>query len=308
MGGRRQDIVLKRIEDWKTQGYLIEIVYLRLASPQLALRRIASRVRQPGITYVISLASSTVAIFLQEAHRREVCVTTRLQAMCREEVEPVSFMITLWAGSLPPVLARLPDAQLQHLAVFSSRSREEGRERFRLHLGYFDDLSTAERTLRRVRQWYPSAWAVPAERHAALARLPALAAPCPLTPRETLTLLEEPAAPEPAAPAVPAVPPEREAVAWGALAIDPVRPPDTAPVPLSMHDSVDFPVAAPWPLTPRETLALLEAPAAPEPAVHLLRGDGGHPRASLEVSEWRPAAPKSSSKPKATSWLRRLTA
>jgi len=38
----------KRIEDWKTRGYLIEIVYLRLASPQLALRRIASRVRQGG--------------------------------------------------------------------------------------------------------------------------------------------------------------------------------------------------------------------------------------------------------------------
>src|SRR5258708_8941412 len=38
----------KRIEHWKTRGYLIEIVYLRLASPQLALRRIASRVRQGG--------------------------------------------------------------------------------------------------------------------------------------------------------------------------------------------------------------------------------------------------------------------
>jgi len=38
----------KRIEDWKTGGYLIEIVYLRLASPQLALRRIASRVKEGG--------------------------------------------------------------------------------------------------------------------------------------------------------------------------------------------------------------------------------------------------------------------
>jgi hypothetical protein len=170
-------------------------------------------------------------------------------------------MITLWAGSLPPVLARLPDAQLQHLAIFSSRSREEGRERFRLHLGYFDDLSGAERTLRRVRQWYPRAWAVPAERHAALARLPALAAPA-----------------------------------------------SSPPVPLAMHDSVDSPVAAACSLTPRETLTLLEAPAASEPAVHLLRGDGGHPRVSLEVSEWRPAAPKSSSKSKAASWLKRLTA
>jgi predicted ABC-type ATPase len=38
----------KRIDDWKTRGYLIEIVYLRLASPQLALSRIAARVRQGG--------------------------------------------------------------------------------------------------------------------------------------------------------------------------------------------------------------------------------------------------------------------
>ena len=167
----------------------------------------------------------------------------------------MSFMITLWAGSLPPVLARLPDTQLQHLAIFSSRSREEGRERFRLHLGYFDDLSAAERTLYRVRQWYPSAWAVPAERHATLARLPAL-----------------------------------------------------APVPISMHDSVDSPVAAPSSLTPRETLTLLEEPAVPEPAAHRSRGDGGHARAVLEVSEWRAAAPKSRSKPKAMSWLKRLTA
>jgi predicted ABC-type ATPase len=38
----------KRLEDWKRRGYLIEIVYIRLASPQLALSRIAGRVRQGG--------------------------------------------------------------------------------------------------------------------------------------------------------------------------------------------------------------------------------------------------------------------
>jgi hypothetical protein len=173
----------------------------------------------------------------------------------------VSFMITLWAGSLPPVLARLPDAQLQHLAVFSSRSREEGRERFRLHVGYFDDLPAAEGILDRVRQWYPSAWAVPAERHAALARLPA---------RVVL-------APSP-------------------------------PVPRLVHDSVDSPMAAPSSLTPRETLTLLEEPAAPEPPVPTFRSDGGHARTPLAVSEWRAEVPKSPSKGKATSWLKRLTA
>jgi hypothetical protein len=195
-------------------------------------------------------------------------------------------MITLWAGSSPPVLARLPDVQLRHLAVFTSRSREEGRERFRLHVGYFDDLPTAERILDRVRQWYPSAWAVPAERHAALARLPALVALAPSPP----------------------VPPEREAIACGALAIDPIRLPDAVPVPLLMRDSVDSPVAAPSSLTPRETLTLLEESAAPGPAVHTFRGARGHARPPLAVSEWRAEAPKPPSKSKATSWLKRLTA
>jgi predicted ABC-type ATPase len=38
----------ERIRKWKAQGYLIEIAYLRLASPQLALSRVASRVKQGG--------------------------------------------------------------------------------------------------------------------------------------------------------------------------------------------------------------------------------------------------------------------
>jgi predicted ABC-type ATPase len=38
----------QRIEDWKAKGYLIEIIYIRLASPQLAFSRIANRVRQGG--------------------------------------------------------------------------------------------------------------------------------------------------------------------------------------------------------------------------------------------------------------------
>jgi predicted ABC-type ATPase len=39
---------LHRIERWKAAGYRLEITYLRLPSPQLALRRIAARVRQGG--------------------------------------------------------------------------------------------------------------------------------------------------------------------------------------------------------------------------------------------------------------------
>lgn len=39
---------VRRLESWKRSGYHIEIAYLRLKTPQLALRRIAARVRQGG--------------------------------------------------------------------------------------------------------------------------------------------------------------------------------------------------------------------------------------------------------------------
>ena len=38
----------RRIADWKRRGYQIEIVYLRLVSPKLALRRVNARVLQGG--------------------------------------------------------------------------------------------------------------------------------------------------------------------------------------------------------------------------------------------------------------------
>lgn len=39
---------VRRIKRWRRAGYQIEIVFLRLASPRIALRRIAGRVRQGG--------------------------------------------------------------------------------------------------------------------------------------------------------------------------------------------------------------------------------------------------------------------
>jgi len=41
-------IYLARLRRWKAAGYRIEIIFLRLASPRLALRRIAARVKQGG--------------------------------------------------------------------------------------------------------------------------------------------------------------------------------------------------------------------------------------------------------------------
>ena len=39
---------VRRLESWRRAGYRVEIVYLRLKSPQLALRRVGARVRQGG--------------------------------------------------------------------------------------------------------------------------------------------------------------------------------------------------------------------------------------------------------------------
>ncbi len=37
-----------RLQRWKAQGYRVEIIYLTIPSPQVALRRIAARVQQGG--------------------------------------------------------------------------------------------------------------------------------------------------------------------------------------------------------------------------------------------------------------------
>jgi predicted ABC-type ATPase len=39
---------VERIQKWKARGYRIEIVYLKLKSPGIALKRIASRVKEGG--------------------------------------------------------------------------------------------------------------------------------------------------------------------------------------------------------------------------------------------------------------------
>ena len=41
-------VYLRRLRRWQAAGYRIEIIYLHLLSPQLALRRIAARVKQGG--------------------------------------------------------------------------------------------------------------------------------------------------------------------------------------------------------------------------------------------------------------------
>jgi hypothetical protein len=88
------------------------------------------------------------------------------------------FVINL-CGSTTPVALTPPDhAGLKRFTFFVSRRREEGRERFRLHMGYFESQEDAERLLDIVREIYPGAWAglAPGQRLRARAEADSLSA------------------------------------------------------------------------------------------------------------------------------------
>ena len=75
------------------------------------------------------------------------------------------YVITLSTASLPMML-RVPFVhELEGFSVFRSRTVEDGRERYRLYLGYFDSATRAHEALAIVRKHYPSAWISTAPRN-----------------------------------------------------------------------------------------------------------------------------------------------
>src|SRR5689334_23603124 len=69
------------------------------------------------------------------------------------------YVINLTSSTTPMALSQPKDPTLAQYTFFGSRRREDGRERFRLHMGYFETLQAAEEMLQVVREVYPSAWA-----------------------------------------------------------------------------------------------------------------------------------------------------
>lgn len=69
------------------------------------------------------------------------------------------YIITLSSSTAPMALEAPSLPELTGLAVFRSRRVEDGRDRFRLHVGYFDSIGAAEAVLPKVRQHFPAAWA-----------------------------------------------------------------------------------------------------------------------------------------------------
>ena len=73
--------------------------------------------------------------------------------------DAVPFVLNLCSSTTPMALAQTDLPELKRFTFVVSRRFEEGRERFRLHMGYFSTLAEAEEWLSVVREIYPGAWA-----------------------------------------------------------------------------------------------------------------------------------------------------
>ncbi len=172
-------------------------------------------------------------------------VSTAGTSLSPRAVSPPRFVVNLCASTTPVGLVQPTHAGLKRFTFFVSRRLEEGRERFRLHMGYFESQEEAEKMLDLVRDVYPAAWAGAAPGIKLRARA-ALPEPAPI---------EEPTAPvaaasprAPAAPVVaarsPAAPAETRPVAR-ATATPAAPPAKASTAPLKLELAPDLPRATP---------------------------------------------------------------
>jgi len=168
------------------------------------------------------------------------------------EAESGPFVLNLCSSTTPMALAQVDLPELKRFTFFVSRRFEEGRERFRLHMGYFTTQAEAEEWLSVVRDIYPGAWAgeAPGKKLRARAAAAAAAQAQHAIGPQTRSVL--PNLPPPAAAPVHAVPAQSAA---------PARP---APAPLAAA-----PVARPVELKPAVRVPAATAPAREPPGIHV---------------------------------------
>jgi hypothetical protein len=182
-----------------------------------------------------------------------------------------AFVINLCASTSPMALTPPNSPELKRYTFFVSRQREDGRERFRLHMGYFTSQQEAENLLAAVRDVYPAAWVGPAPTTGAPRRArPTAAMPAPIVPKPNV------AAPVAVAPALPTPAPIAKAVQQAKpAAVKPaLSPKEQAPANLPVLDSMSNvrdvianldAVTLATPVSAETVLKILE----PEPRVEL---------------------------------------
>ena len=224
------------------------------------------------------------------------------------------FVINLTSSTTPMALSQPKDPTLSQYSFFVSRRLEDGRERFRLHMGYFESLQAAEEMLVVVRDVYPGAWASEAPGKklkanpapAAAAPAPArAAAPAPAQPKPVAPPVAVAPKPAPVAPPVAAAPPPAPAVsASQPHPFDATRPPaelrfEHEPEPFVLTDDepefkpMDVPVVHP-PASPVVSPPARAAakPVAPKPAPPKAAAKPAVKPAPAKPVAAKPAAPK----------------
>lgn len=83
-----------------------------------------------------------------------------------------SFVVNLCASTTPVALTPPEGPEFEGFHFFVTRRREEGRDRFRLHMGHFASLAEARDKVEDLRAVYPMAWAGPAPQEAAAPEQP----------------------------------------------------------------------------------------------------------------------------------------
>ena len=219
------------------------------------------------------------------------------------------YVINLTSSTTPMALSQPKDPTLSQFTFFVSRRLEDGRERFRLHMGYFESQQAAEEMLAVVREVYPSAWAGEAPgkklRPNTSAAAPTAAATAPAATARAAAPAPQPKAPPPAAPPPAAVKPAAQKPAapaapaphpFAALPPPTHLPEDDIPFVLATGDT-DFkpidppvvhpPVARPVVSPPPKAAAPKTAPAKPA-----ARQAAPKPAAPAKAAAPKAAAPK----------------
>ncbi len=172
------------------------------------------------------------------------------------------YVINLTSSTTPMALSQPKDPTLAQFTFFVSRRLEDGRERFRLHMGYFESMRAAEEMLAVVREVYPSAWAgeAPGKKLRANNSAAAAAAAAPsAAPAPAPVPAPRAAAP---APQPKTAPPVARPVTPEPAAAQPAAPKPAAPVATAPHPFAPPPRPASKPTRPSEPFVLSQ-PATP---------------------------------------------
>jgi hypothetical protein len=179
-------------------------------------------------------------------------LATQMNADVATDTAPL-FVINLCASTSPMALTHPNTPELKRYTFFVSRQREDGRERFRLHMGYFGSQEDAESLLAAVRDVYPAAWAGPAPTTGVPRR-----ARMSVTPKATVAHpMAPPAAPHVALHVAAPVAAPVTAPAAAVAARAPVAEPPPAP---ALHATLETMSNV------RDVLAQLSEQAPPAPA------------------------------------------